>query len=182
MAARDLSALKRAADGLELLTPRLPDGTFDYRVASSPPKLGIEKMVDNDPLTSGGLWGKDKAITMDFGCLFKVRSEAFHLQARVGFPARVTDAVVYGSNDDKHWTLLTKNKAVRSPDMQILAVKEEERTKAYRYLRFFMPAEAYPIFEIAELRIVGERIDEGLPIAGVRRLDHPRHRSWNVHH
>src|SRR5207253_1997172 len=27
----DLAAVKRAADGLELLNPRLPDGTLDYR-------------------------------------------------------------------------------------------------------------------------------------------------------
>ncbi|HEY0946517.1 MAG TPA: Ig domain-containing protein, partial [Opitutaceae bacterium] len=49
LAARDLAALKRAADGLELLTPHLPDGTLDYRVASSTPEHGIAKMADNDP-------------------------------------------------------------------------------------------------------------------------------------
>ncbi|HEY8902051.1 MAG TPA: putative Ig domain-containing protein, partial [Chthoniobacterales bacterium] len=160
LASRDLAALQRAADGLERLTPRLPDGTLDYRVASSSPEHGVAKMADNDPLTFGGLWGADKNITMDFGGRFKVRAEAFRVQARDGFPVRVADAVVFGSNDGKQWTLLTKNKAVRSPDMQTLAVKEEERTRAYRYLRFFMPAEAYGIFEIAELRIVGERIED----------------------
>jgi hypothetical protein len=160
LASRDLAALKRAADGLELLTPCLPDGTFDYRVASRLPERGIDKMADNDPLTFGGLWGADKNITLDFGARFKVRSEAFRIQARDGFPVRVTDAVVFGSSDSKHWTLLTKNKAARSPDMQTLAVKDEEQTRAYRYLRFFMPAEAYGIFEIAELRIVGERIED----------------------
>ena len=163
LATRDLVALQRAADGLELLSPRLPDGTLDYRVASSPKELGIDKMADNDPLTWGGLWGFDKNITLDFGARFKVRSDAFRLLTRDGFPIRVADSVVYGSNDRKHWTLLTKEKAVSSPDLQTLAVKEAERTKAYRYLRFFMPAKPFPIFEIAKLRIVGERIEDYSP-------------------
>jgi hypothetical protein len=44
-----------------------------------------------------------------------------------------------------------------------LTVKKEERGNAYRYLRFFMPAKAYPIFEVAELRIVGERLEDYSP-------------------
>lgn len=160
---RDLAALKQAADGLELLNPRLSDGTLDYRKASTRTDLGISKMADNDRLSYGGLWGFDKSITLDFGAPFKVKSEAFRIQARDGFPIRVADSVVYGSNDRKHWTLLTKNKAASSAELQTLVVKEEERTKAYRYLRFFMPAKTYPIFEIAELRIVGERIEDYSP-------------------
>jgi hypothetical protein len=71
--------------------------------------------------------------------------------------------VVYGSNDRKHWTLLTDNKAKASGDMQTLTVKKEERNKAYRYLRLFMPAKPFPIFEIAEFRILGERIEDYSP-------------------
>ena len=163
LASRDLAALKRAADGLEAVNPRLPDGTLDYRVASSSAERGVAKMADNDPLTFGGLWGFDKNITMDFGPRFKVRADAFRLRARDGFPVRVADAVVYGSDDRKHWTLLTKDKAASVPDLQTLAVTEEERANAHRYLRFFMPAKAYPIFELAELRIVGERIEDQSP-------------------
>ncbi len=163
LAARDLAALQRAVAGLELLTPRLPDGTLDYRKICSCTDGGGDKMADNNPFTWGGLWGFDKNVTMDFGVGFKVRADAFRLQARDGFPSRVADAVVYGSNDRKHWTLLTKNKAVSSPDLQTLAVREEERTKACRYLRLFMPAKTYKIFEISELRIVGERIEDQSP-------------------
>lgn len=160
---RDLAALKRATDGLELLNPRLPDGTLDYRNASTDAERGIDQMADNDPMTWGGLSGFDKNITMDFGNRFKVKSKAFLLQCRNGFPVRVLDAVVYGSNDRKHWTLLTENRAKSSPELQTLTVKQEERTKAYRYLRFFMPARAYGIFEIGKLRIVGERIEDYSP-------------------
>jgi len=161
--ARDLSGLKKAADGLELLTPRLPDGTLDYRKTCSDLEHGSGKLADNDPLSFGGVWGFDKNITMDFGNRFKVRSDAFRVQCRDGFPIRVAEAVVYGSNDRKHWTLLTENKAVSSTEWQTLSVKEEERSKAYRYLRFFMPAKAYGIFEMAELRIVGERLEDSSP-------------------
>jgi len=161
---RDLAALKKAADGLELLNPRLPDGTLDYRkIASFRQDYGISKMADGDPLSYGGLWGFDKNFTLDFGAPFKVRSEAFRIQARNGFPIRVSEAVVYGSNDRNHWTLLTENKAKSVAEMQTLTVKKEEQTKAYRYLRFFMPAKPYPIFEISELRIVGERIEDDTP-------------------
>jgi hypothetical protein len=158
---RDLAALKKAADGLELLNPRLPDGTLDYRkIAKTRKDYGLIKMADGDPLSYGGLWGYDKNFTLDFGAPFKVKSEAFRIQARNGFPIRVTEAVVYGSNDRRHWTLLTENKARSVAEMQTLAVKKEEQTKAYRYLRFFMPAKPYPIFEIGELRIVGDRIED----------------------
>jgi hypothetical protein len=156
---RDLWALKRAADRLELLTPRLPDGSLDYVKAWSYSEFGSHNMADNDPLTFGNGNGPDKSITMNFGRHFKVRSDAFRLQARDGFPIRVAKAVVYGSNDGVTWRLLTKHAAANTADMQTLEVKPEERSKAYRYVRFTMPAEGYPLFELAELRIVGERVE-----------------------
>jgi hypothetical protein len=162
-AARDLAALQRAAEGLKLLNPRLPDGTLDYRVAASPPERGVNKMADNDPFTFGGIWGFDKNITMDFGTRFKVKCEAFRLSARDGHPTRMAEVVVYGSNDRKHWTLLTGNKTVSSADWQVLTVKEVERNKPYRYIRLFMPPKPFPIFEVAELRIVGERVEDQGP-------------------
>jgi hypothetical protein len=160
---RDLASLKRAADGLELLNPRLPDGTLDYRVASSPPERGVNKMADNDPLSWGGLWGFDKNVTLDFGKNFKVKSQAFRLKCRNGFPVRVLDAVVYGSNNGFDWTLLTENAAKSLPDFQTLTVKKSEQAVAYRFLRLFMPAKAYGIFEIGELRIDGERVEDYSP-------------------
>jgi len=163
LAARDLVALQRSVAGLRLVSPRLPDGTLDYRVASSPKERGVRSMADGDPFTAGGIWGFDKNITLDFGNDFKVKCEAFRVLARDGLPARMVEAVFYGSNDRKHWTLLTENKTVRSPDWQTLTVKAEERGKAYRYLRFFMPAKPLAIFEVAELRIVGERVEDHSP-------------------
>lgn len=163
LTARDLAALQRAVEGLKRVSPRLPDGTLDYRVASSPKERGVNWMADNDPFTSGGIWGFDKNITLDFGSDFKVKSEAFRMLVRDGLPARMVEAVVYGSNDRKHWTLLTENKTVRSSDWQALTVKAEEKERAYRYLRLFMPAKPLAIFEVAEFRIVGERIEDHSP-------------------
>ncbi|HSH96558.1 MAG TPA: S-layer homology domain-containing protein, partial [Roseimicrobium sp.] len=162
---KDLAAVWKAADQLALLNPKLPDGSLDYRktlsLGSDP--QGISKMADEDPLNWGGLWGFDKNVTMDFGNHFKVKASAFRIQPRNGFPIRVVESVVYGSNDRKNWTLLTENKAKASADLQTLTVKKEEQSKPYRYLRFFMPAKPFPIFEIAQLRIVGERIEDYSP-------------------
>jgi len=160
LAARNLTALQRTVGELKLVNPRLPDGTLDYRMVSSSQERGIGKMADNDPFTFSGIWGFDKNITLDFGNDFKVKTEAFRMLVRDGHPARMAEVVVYGSNDRKQWTLLTENKTASSVDWQTLTVKAEERSKPYRYLRLFMPAKQLPIFEIAEFRIVGERIED----------------------
>jgi hypothetical protein len=44
-----------------------------------------------------------------------------------------------------------------------LAVKAAQRDQPFRYLRLFMPAKTLPIFEVAEFRIVGERIEDYTP-------------------
>ncbi|HCE45181.1 MAG TPA: hypothetical protein DET40_16705 [Lentisphaeria bacterium] len=160
---KDLATVRKAADQLALLNPKLADGTLDYRMASTGPERGIKQMADGDPLSWGGLWGFDKNVTMDFGNHFKVKANAFRIQCRDGFPIRVAESVVYGSNDRKQWTLLTENKAKASGDLQTLTVKKEELDKAYRYLRLFMPAKPFPIFEIGEFRILGERIEDYSP-------------------
>lgn len=161
--ARSLAALQKAANQLTLLTPKLTDGSLDYCKTWSCDIRGSRQMADGDPLTWGGVWGDDKNVTMDFGNRFKVKADSFGIQARDGFPIRVAEAVVYGSNDNANWTLLTGNAAKKSPDMQILKVKAEEKNNAYRYLRFFMPRKPYHIFEISELRIFGERIEAYSP-------------------
>ncbi|MEZ0216852.1 MAG: S-layer homology domain-containing protein [Rariglobus sp.] len=163
LASRDLAALQRAVNGLTLVSPCLPDGTLDYRVAVNSSERGVNNMADADPFSFGGIWGFDKNVTLDFGNDFKVKSEAFRMLARDGHPVRVSEAVVYGSNNRKHWTLLTENKSGSSSDWHTLSVKEEARNKPYRYIRLFMPPKRFPIFEIAEFRIVGERIEDYSP-------------------
>jgi hypothetical protein len=154
---RDLAALKQATDRLELLTPRLPDGTLDYRKTWSGIDRGSSQMADFDPMSWGGFWGHGLSITMDFGDHFKVRADEFRLQARDGFPERGAQAMVHGSNDGKQWTLLTGNRSEISGDMQTLKVKDEERKNGFRYLRL---TSANIMLEIAEFRIAGERIED----------------------
>ena len=163
LASKDLDALIQAADQLRLLNPRLADGSLDYCKTWSYTIKDSAKMADGDPLSWGGEWGFDKNVTMDFGRNFKVKSKAFGLQARNGFPIRVSEAVVYGSNNGFDWTLLTENAAKNIPDFQVLAVKKPLQDTAYRFIRFFMPAKAYGIFEISELRIYGERVEDYSP-------------------
>jgi len=163
LASKDLGALIQAADQLRLLNPRLADGSLDYCKTWSYTIKDSAKMADGDPLSWGGEWGFDKNVTMDFGRNFKVKSKAFGLQARDGFPIRVSQAVVYGSNNGFDWTLLTVNAANSSPDFQTLTVKKSLQETPYRFLRFFMPAKAYGIFEISELRIYGERVEDYSP-------------------
>ncbi len=64
--------------------------------------------------------------------------------------------MVHGSNDGQSWSLWTENRSVSSGDMQTLKIKEGERTNAFRYLRI---TAAQQFLEIAEFRIVGERIE-----------------------
>jgi hypothetical protein len=163
LAARDLDALISAADQLKLLNPRLPDGSLDYTKTWSSTIKGSAQMADGDRLTWGGEWGFDKNVTMDFGKNFKVKSRAFGMQCRNGFPIRVLNAVVYGSNNGFDWTLLTENAAKSVPDFQMLTVKPSLQETPYRFLRFFMPAKAYGIFEIGELRIYGDRVEDYSP-------------------
>lgn len=163
LASRDLAAVQLAVDGLKLVNPRLPDGTLDYRVALNASEHGVTKMADDDAFSFGGIWGFDKNITLDFGANFKVKAQGFRMLVRDGHPSRMAGAVVYGSNDRRHWTLLTENQTISSVDWQTLTVKAEEQSKPYRYVRLFMPAKQLPIFEIAEFRIIGERIEDQSP-------------------
>ena len=163
LASRDLAAAQLTADGLKLVNPRLPDGTLDYRVALNASERGVTKMADDDAFSFGGIWGFDKNVTLDFGANFKVKAEGFRMLVRDGHPSRMEGAVVYGSNDRRHWTLLTENQTASSVDWQTLTVKADEQSKPYRYVRLFMPAKQLPIFEVAELRIIGERIEDQSP-------------------
>ena len=163
MAAKDLDGLIASADQLKLLTPKLPDGSLDYCKTWSYTICDSAKMADGDPLTWGGVSGFDKNVTMDFGRNFKVKSRAFGIQGRDGFPIRVAQAVVYGSNNRFDWTLLTQSAAKNVPAFQTLEVKKSLQETPYRFLRFFMPARAYSIFEISELRVYGQRVEDYTP-------------------
>lgn len=85
------------------------------------------------------------------------------------FTARLLDSNVYGSDNGVDWTRLTANSAEISDKMQTLNVLDEQKDKAYRFIRVYMPngtnrknQNAY-IMGIGEFRINGERIEEYTP-------------------
>ncbi|HRU01742.1 MAG TPA: putative Ig domain-containing protein, partial [Victivallales bacterium] len=156
----DLNNLVDAATNLSLLTPRLSDNSIDYPKISTSNIKNINLLTDNNTFTWSGIWGRDdKNIVFDFGNDFKIKTTSFAIQCRDGFPIRASDVTVWGSNDSIKWIPLTENSTTKSSEMQYLKTKEEEKNNAYRYIRFLMPAKTYHIFEISELRIWGERIE-----------------------
>lgn len=149
------SALKE----LKLLTPKMEDGSIRYCDICTCDNDTIRFMMDEDVYSFGGLWGEDKAFTMDFGETYGIKATKFGMLARDGFPIRVKGAVVFGSNDKESWTLLTEREFEESAQMQVIDVKKSELNSSYRYLKFFMPKTYYHIFELSELRIWGERVE-----------------------
>lgn len=165
-----LDQLKKAVDHLELLNPPLKYGGLDYvSVCTSTQGGALSIYADGTPANNATLSEPDMNFTMDFGNHFKIKADHFGLQPRAGFPARCLDMNVYGSDDCVNWTRLTENGGEADDRMQTLSVYEEQKNKAYRYLRLYMPngtfrknQNAY-ICDVGELRIYGERIEADTP-------------------
>ncbi|WP_460915652.1 hypothetical protein [Plantactinospora veratri] len=105
-----LEDLRVAVAGLELLEPRLADGTLDYsRIVTSPDlsAAALAAIVDGDNQT---FWGdiRRPSVLLDFGAGYRYRADAIGWQARDTFPDRSHGANAYGSNDGATWTLLTE--------------------------------------------------------------------------
>lgn len=160
------SELEAAIAGLQLLNPTLPDGTLDFsdQVTASVISTGaLTALVDgNNTSTTGDL--RQRAFVLDFGPTYRVRADAFSIQARALFPNRSQGTNVYGSNDGTTWTLLTEHPSSEVSALERLPVLPEQQTEQFRYLKVQVdepgaPTDpAYPgIWTIAELRVHGER-------------------------
>lgn len=168
--AENLNALQTAVNGLEELNPALKYGGIDYSgLAVCSEGAAIENLVDNAPGSGITKGEPDMNITLDFGRGFKVRADSFEIQAPDGFPARCLESAVYGSDDGTEWIRLAENSAVISDKMQTLTVSAEQKDKAYRYLRIYMPNGTNKINEnayimgVGEFRINGERLEADTP-------------------
>lgn len=157
-------AFTQAQADLELLNPLVEDGSFDYAAYSSilPNNSNLHVLLDNDDATFSG--DLKNPYYLDFGSEYRMTVNSFQMQTRRGFPNRYQGFNIYGSEDNKTWTLLTENSTTFTEEMETLHVKEEYKNTFYRYfmLRVDNPGTptdpAYPnISSFSELRIFGER-------------------------
>ena len=154
---RALMMLREAFDDLEVLTPRLPDGSIDFPKIVVPSYIGdsIGLLTDgnDDTFPLSGL-PKDQSYMFDFGEDFEASFTSFSMEGRMNFDERMEGTVFYGSNDRKKWIELTKPTR-RSTEMVTVDVFEKRRQDRFRYLR--VKRHGRGLFEPSELRIYGER-------------------------
>lgn len=173
-----LSQFHNSVAQLKLLTPRLPDGSFDYTNAlvTSTFGSGIFTLIDFNPDTfSGFTRGKNSFHILDFGIDHKVSASAIGIQARMNFADRGAGITVFASNDSQNWVRITPDETPFQDDMAILAVDSVYQQQKFRYFKLqlinpqpeALRGEVQNIFEISELHIFGERFETNNKIDSV---------------
>lgn len=170
-----LEDLRLAVADLELLDPRLPDGTLDFSRIVTSDQLTPNTLLALTDGDSQSTWGdlRVPSVVLDLGPGYRVRAEGFGFLARDTFPNRAEGTNVYGSSDGEAWTLLTEHpNAGDDTNIEQVPVREAERDKEFRYLKLQIdepgaPTDpAYPavIWTLADLRIDGERTEADLDL------------------
>ncbi|NQX12678.1 putative Ig domain-containing protein [Microbacteriaceae bacterium VKM Ac-2855] len=162
-----IEALRLATAQLQPLNPRRADGTLDYIALTSSSldsgKLGA--LLDNDNSTfSGDL--TTNSIRFDFGADYRVRADAFEVQARITFGNRSQGSNVYGSNDGTVWTKLTTSATTNTDALETLPVAAQYTDATFRFITLQVDDPGVPtdpnypgIFSISEFHIRGDRIE-----------------------
>ncbi|CAH1211763.1 putative Ig domain-containing protein [Paenibacillus sp. JJ-223] len=155
-----LVELNAAVESLEELTPLMQDGSINYvdMVVASTFGNQIINLVDGASDSFAGYYLADHlSYTMDFGSEFNISLDKIAMQVRASFPERIGGVAVFGSNDMTAWTRLTPELTVVTEDMQELEVGEEHKNASFRFLKLHMIDPSSTMFEMAELRLFGER-------------------------
>jgi len=158
-----LNALGAAATGLRKLTPLIGDGSMDYSgmLAASTFGSSVPNALDGQADTFVVYTqAVNRTHTLDFGAGYKVAARGFGLQVRASFPDRIGGIAIFGSNDNENWTRLTPGLTAISEEMQTLAVQENLRNAAFRYLKIQMVRPSSTMLELSEFRIYGTRYEE----------------------
>lgn len=170
-----LEGLRLAVAGLELLDPRLPDGTLDFSRIVTSDQLAPNTLLALTDGDSQSTWGdlRVPSVVLDLGPGYRVRADGFGFLARDTFPNRAEGTNVYGSSNGEAWTLLTEHpNAGDDTNIEQVPVREAERDKEFRYLKLQIdepgaPTDpAYPavIWTLADFRIDGERTEADLDL------------------
>ena len=177
---------------LELLNPRLADGSFDYRGTVTPTVISeaTSPALATATATSATCASRRSCSTSGRSTGSRPRSSAS--RSRFAFPMRSQGTNVYGSNDGITWDLLTERETTDTNDMETIPVVAEHRGEEYRYLKLQLdhpgpPHDpSYPgIWCINEFRIFGDRSEvdgrhhrchDDLPGRGGGPGDQRRHR------
>lgn len=172
-----LEQLATAVAQLAPLNPLLADGSLDVGAVATAPALTtaqLRALTDGDNQSH---WGDQRIseVVFDLGPSFRVRADAFGIQARDGFANRSQGTNVYGSNDGVTWTLLTESpNAGQDAAIERLDVIAELRAERFRFVKLRVDEPGVPsdpafpgIWSIAEFRIHGERIEAVGSMSGV---------------
>jgi len=185
--AAQLNLLSAAVKGLELVSPILePDtistgGSLDYtKMVYSSTTSELNALADSDASFCGyytALTGSDgmKEHILDFGPDFRISLTKVGYKARLGFPDRLAGVHILGSNDGVNWTQLTVSEAQFNQAYHEVAIKTEEQSNKYRYLKIYK-SHNYPealrgdsgsLLEFSEFRMWGTRYEIGNKIESI---------------
>ncbi len=169
-----LADLQNAVAGLRLLNPKTGQGGLDLGLAVQSVEnipIGNMAILVDESFTSGTniVWGNaKKSFTMDFGVDFQVSVSEVIMAGALDWEHRGDGMQIFGSNDNKNWEPMLKEVSENKQGWQNLAVKDELKTKKYRFLKVIdlnggvlnreQTTEDQP-FTIAELHLVGERYE-----------------------
>lgn len=164
---QQLIKLKAAAENLEVLTPRLYDGSMDYSsIVTSSFGTSIPMLLDGNnntfPVYS---LAPDLYHILDFGADFKITANAFSLQSRMNFVDRMAGSTIYASNDQVHWTRITSGITDFTDGMSEIEVDPAYRNTQFRFIKIQMinpqpdvlSGKVQNLMELGEFRIDGER-------------------------